>query len=263
MFKVVAVKATDHSTPPKRICEASETLEGLAERVVEKLRNAQPCTVLVTRELEQEGLLTRTLDANRYKVIGLSFIGREPVKFNKVPEADWVFFASRTAVRSFFEQNPVLDKKTKFGAMGSGTAEEIKKFEKEVSFIGDHSDPSVVGERFAKQAGNSKVLFPRSERSLKSVQKAVASSGKALDLIVYKTSVKSSRKAPGADVVVFTSPSNVEGFFGSNDLENVKRVVAIGPSTAAKLREYGVSDPVVPDLPDENGLLQAIFGLSF
>jgi uroporphyrinogen-III synthase len=66
--------------------------------------------------------------------------------------------------------------------------------------------------------------------------------------------------ASSAEVLVFTSPSNVEGYFRDNLLENYQRVIAIGKSTGKKLEELNIKY-TLPSAPDEVGLAEAVFGL--
>jgi hydroxymethylbilane synthase len=260
-FKVIAVKASDWSTPPKRICEIASEAKGLAERIVEKFVQVKPCKVLITRDLEEDNYFFRTLYANRFQVSGKSFIDVQPVAFKDAPLTDWVFFTSRNSVKYFLEHQPQLKKNVKFGVMGKGTEEMLRSFGKNADFVGNHPDPVDTGKAFAEVVEKASVLIPCAEGSMRSIKKQIAKSAKVTEVIVYQSTPLTKTKATEADVIIFTSPSNVEGFFNANNLENVKRVIAIGPVTAEKLRSYGVSDPVLPELPDENGLLQAVFGM--
>jgi hydroxymethylbilane synthase len=262
VYKVTAVKATDWSTPPKRIYEEASDAHGLAERVVDKFINVKPCRVLVTRDLEEDNYFYSSLISNRFQVFGESFIEVIPVAFKEFPPTDWIFFASRNSVKYFLENKPELKKNVKFGVMGKGTEDTLRSFGHTADFIGNHPDPAEIGKAFGNIAGNSSVLIPCAEGSMRSVKKQISEKTKVTELIVYKSIPFQKKTSPEAEVIIFTSPSNVEGFFNSNNLEKVQRVIAIGPVTAEKLRSYGVSDPVLPELPDENGLLEAVFGLS-
>jgi hydroxymethylbilane synthase len=64
----------------------------------------------------------------------------------------------------------------------------------------------------------------------------------------------------GADVLVFTSPSNVDAYFAENLMDPGQKVIAIGKSTGKKFDEMGVKY-TLPFSPDEVGLAEAVFGL--
>ena len=55
-----------------------------------------------------------------------------------------------------------------------------------------------------------KVLFPQAKGSLRSVQQQFVKPDQVIDLVVYETIKKNSGETPKADILVFTSPSNVE-----------------------------------------------------
>lgn len=263
MYKVFAAKADSWDAPPKRIYAEAMSTEGLAEFVVEKIRGFTPCRVFITRDLETDSFFYRSLDANRYLVSGKSLIEVSPIRFTSVPETDWVFFSSRNAVSAFFGQEPALRENTKFAAIGTGTEAALKAYGKTASFVGKDADTDKVGKDFSKIADGKSVLFPQAKNSMRSIQKQLSFQTKAFDLFVYNTENRANLEIPEADVVVFTSPSNVEAYFQKHNLDKVQRVVAIGNSTAAKLKSYGIADPVIPDYPDDAGLAQAVFSLSF
>lgn len=81
-----------------------------------------------------------------------------------------------------------------------------------------------------------------------------------IDLPVYETVLEEDVEASGAEVLVFTSPSNVDAYFAENLLDPYQKVVAIGKSTGKKFDEMGVKY-ALPFSPDEVGLAEAVFGL--
>lgn len=77
---------------------------------------------------------------------------------------------------------------------------------------------------------------------------------------VYETVLEDNAEASAADVLIFTSPSNVEAYFADNLMEVGQQVIAIGKSTGKKLEENNVKY-ILPYSPDEVGLAEAVFGL--
>jgi len=77
---------------------------------------------------------------------------------------------------------------------------------------------------------------------------------------VYETILSHDAEPSGAEILVFTSPSNVEAYFANNLIQPDQKIIAIGKSTGKKLDEVGLSY-TLPFSPDETGLAEAVFGL--
>ncbi len=261
-FKVWASKADAWDRLPKRIYLESFTDEGLAVKVVDALKNIKGTSVLITRDLAPDSFFKNVLEGNGYDVKGISFIETHKVVITGVPHTDWIFFASATAVRFFFEQDPQLKPKTKFGAIGKSTEEELKKYNRNAAFVGHINDTKVIGKKFAKAVGNESVLFPQAKGGLRTIQQQFDDQTKLTDLTVYETVKKSTIQLPEVKVIVFTSPSNVSSYFEKGIVTNRQQVIAMGNSTEKKLKEFGVENCILPISFDEIGLAQAVFGLS-
>jgi hydroxymethylbilane synthase len=104
------------------------------------------------------------------------------------------------------------------------------------------------------------VLFPRAQDSLLSIQKALKPDTKVIDLPIYETVIEEDVDQTYAEILIFTSPSNVDAYFVDNLLEPGQKVIAIGNSTAKKFEEMGVKC-ILPYAPDEIGLAEAVFGI--
>ena len=259
IFKVWASKSDAWNTMPKRIYHESTTTEGLAVKIVNKLNNIKPASVLITRDLDSNSFFKNVLEGNGYRVQGASFIETAKVKFTNVPATDWVFFSSSNAVRFFFDQQPQLNPKTKFAVIGNGTEHELKKYNKNAAFTGLNNDTKIIGKKFAKAVGTEKVLFPQAKGGLRTVQQQFSTADNVFDLAVYETIKKEDVTVNDAELIVFTSPSNVESFFEKKKISAGQKVIAIGKSTEKKLKELGVTNSFLPASFDEVGLAEAIF----
>ena len=60
-----------------------------------------------------------------------------------------------------------------------------------------------------------------------------------------------------AQVLIFTSPSNVKSYIEKNLIEFNQQVIAIGKSTGSMLEEYNITKYIIPYSPDELGLAEA------
>ncbi len=261
-FKVWTSRSEAWNTMPKRLYFESFTADGFAQKIVNRLNAIKGTSVLITRDLNENSFFKNVLEGNGYRVEGVSFIETKMVEIKNIPQTDWVFFASSNAVDHFFSQNPGLKAKTKFGVIGKSTEQELKKHNRNAAFVGSVPDTKVVGKKFAKTVGEETVLFPQAKGGLRTIQQQFEDSSKLNDLVVYETVKKENAKLPDSEILVFTSPSNVESFFEKGKISDKQKVIAIGKSTEKKLTEHGVQNCLLPASFDEVGLAEAVFGVA-
>lgn len=262
VFKAWVSKSETWETLPAGIYTESKSTEGLAEKMVSKLKSIRPASVFITRNIHADDYFQRVLTHHRFNIEGRSLIEMKPVPIRSFPETDWIFFSSKNAVTFFFLQKPVLGNQ-KFGCIGKSTAEAIRKFGKRADFIGYSTDTRMTGKQFASRVGSGTVLFPMVKGSMRSVQNGFVKSGQTTDLIVYET-LKTDVQINVEDhaIFLFTSPSNVEAFFERNKLNKSHKVIAMGDATASALRRFGILHPTLPDAFDDVALTRAVFNLS-
>jgi len=261
LFQVRASKAATWDEIPVSVYLESKNADTLADRIVAKINEAKPASVFITRNLRgAEDYFLNVLSARGYKVTGQSLIEMNAIPVNHFPETDWIFFSSKNAVKFFFHQKPDL-KKQKFGCIGKSTADAIRRFGRRADFIGYSTDTRLTGKQFASVVGNGTVLFPQAKGSLRSVQNGFVKKDQVIDLVVYETLQKNEGTIPHSDIMVFTSPSNVESYFASNSLDSSQRVIAMGEATGQALRQAGVTHSSMPDMFDDAGLVRAVFSL--
>jgi hydroxymethylbilane synthase len=266
LYQVFTSKGDDSETVPDRLFLEAVTTDGLAQKVVSFFEEGRkfPSKVFISRELTGQSYFRKALEQHGIEIEARSLIRTVPV-IHKVDSfifrnLDWVFFSSKNAVEYFFGLDPLLPKKTKFGVMGSGSADMLRRRGHFVDFTGEGIDTIEVAEEFAKLANGKTVLFPSAENSMRSIQKGLSADTILIDLPVYETILEDHPQPSGAEVLVFTSPSNVEAYFAQNLANHDQTVIAIGRSTGKKLDEFNVSYKL-PYAPDEVGLAEAVFGI--
>ncbi|WP_207429721.1 hydroxymethylbilane synthase [Pedobacter sp. SYSU D00535] len=267
-FQVWTSKAeTEESFPDRHFIE-SETLDGLAEKIVGKFSEGRkfPGSVFITREVSESSYLRKALQKHNIRLEGRSLIRTFPIINRLDPyilrNIDWIFFSSKNAIEYFFKLEPEIVKKTRFGVIGRASEEVLRRFGRRPDFNGEEGgiDTADIAQEFAAIANGSTVLFPGAKESLRTVQKAMSPETKVIDLPVYETVMEEHVEQSLADVLIFTSPSNVEAYFVHHLLEPGQKVICIGRSTGKKFDEMGVKY-VLPYSPDEIGLAEAVFGL--
>jgi hydroxymethylbilane synthase len=269
-FQTWTSKAADGETFPDRVFIQSKTTRGLAEKIVAKFSPERrlPKTVFITRDISENSYFRKAMDKHEIQIDARSLIRTFPTIHKLDPfilrEVDWIFFSSKNAIEYFFRLEPRLPKKTKFGVIGRGSEDMLRQLGKLPDFNGEDEgvDTEDIAEEFAAIANGKTVLFPGAKDSLRTIQKALSSRTTVIDLPVYETVYEEEVPKSGAEVLIFTSPSNVEAYFTDNLLEPGQKVICIGKSTGKKFDALGVKY-TLPYSPDEIGLAEAVFGLDY
>ena len=281
LYKVWVAKAEAWNGIPKRLYFETKKKEGLAERIVEKINNIKPASVYITRDVKRSGFFFRSLAANGYDVVGKPLIAIKQITFKKFPDTDWVFFSSKNAVRHFFsalgdrlpdssadgqkstsglEQNSVGDK-VKYAVIGKATASALREYGKKADFIGYSADTKLTGKQFASATNGGIVLFPQAKGSLRTIQQQFVDTNKVKDLVVYETIQLEDVEIPKTEIIIFTSPSNVNAYFETNEISPEQKVIAMGNAAGNVLRQFGVQKYTMPNTFDDLGILHAVFGV--
>lgn len=154
-----------------------------------------------------------------------------------LPKSQWIFFSSANAVRSLIQQK-IDFSDYKIACIGQGTAAAIPSGY-HVSFIGKSSDTNKVAMEFASLASKQTVLFPVSNISNKTVQKALTPD-LVSEAIVYKTTIVG-QKVDAYPFIVFSSPSQWKGFCLENSPNKDQKIIAFGKTTASAIESDGFS----------------------
>jgi len=265
-YEIWTSKALTGDDFPDRLFVRVDSLEGMAEQIVAKFSEdrKRPAKVFISREIGEHSYFRRALEKNNIEIEGRSLIRTFPIVNVLDPfylkHIDWIFFSSRNGVEYFFKLKPALPKHVKFGVVGRGSEDALRKYGHLADFVGESGDITEVAEEFALLVSDQTVLFPRAQDSLLSIQKSLPETTKVVDLPIYETVIEEEIDQTYADILIFTSPSNVEAYFADNLLDPGQKVIAIGNSTGKKFDEMGVQY-TLPYSPDEIGLAEAVFGI--
>jgi hydroxymethylbilane synthase len=258
-FSIYASFSPAWDQPTRLLYLESRQPDDLPARIIRRLSQFKPGSVAITRDLRPNDRFSGILKDNGCIVHGVALIDTHRIPIKKVADAAWVFFSSKHAVRHFLKQAQ-LPAGAKIAAVGKGTAEELRKFNLRADFIGGGNDTRITAKQFAAICGRSRVLFPQAKGSLRTVQQQMPNA-EIIDLIVYESIQRDASALPDADILVFTSPSNVEAYLKIRKLKSDQELVAMGHATANTLREHGHVRYALPPSFDDAGLLQAVFGI--
>jgi hydroxymethylbilane synthase len=214
--------------------------------------------VFVSRSLSSGSLLLTRLEDLGFRVSHEPLIRTVPIRFTHTPATRWIFFSSKNAIRHFFAQAPLIPDEVRFGVMSRNSAACLQEFGKTADFTGEGVDVSQIAKDFAACVKDETVLFPQAIDSIQSIQKHLSFTNICHNLFVYKTILRADFGDPEADILVFTSPSNVQAYFEKHPLRSGQRVVAIGSTTLKRLSNFGVNKAYLSASFDEAGLLEAV-----
>jgi uroporphyrinogen-III synthase len=97
---------------------------------------------------------------------------------------------------------------------------------------------------------------------MQSIQWQMVKRDNVFNLEVYATLKHSIEISAEHEILVFTSPSNVEAFFEKNKILPHQKIVAMGESTGKALEKEKHKIYKMPRSFDDLGLVQVILGLS-
>ncbi len=225
------------------------------------LKDKSTKTVFISRNLTKGSYFQKAMNYYGHEVHAKSLINFDWIDFDKEVEGNWLFFSSKNGVKFFFEQNPMLPERFRVAALGEGTAKALRERGFNSSFVGQGSDTAAIAEDFANRVigigGGSKVVFLTAEKSLRSIQKVLERDFKEIeiqDLVVYSNRAKSRFKIPTCDILVFTSPMNVQTYCKKYTIETHQTVVSIGKTTGKALEDLGYNNYRLASNPDEISL---------
>ncbi|MBX7182198.1 MAG: hydroxymethylbilane synthase [Bacteroidia bacterium] len=246
---------------PKRVFLTGTNPKELAALAVDKLKEKSGKSVFITRTLKPDDYLVTAMNTYQYQLVGHSLIEIKPLKFTNLLPADWLFFTSKNGVRHFFGQLTNLGFSPKIGVAGRGTEKVLNEFGYQADFVGEGSDMNAVGKEFAALADGKSILFPQAADSLQTIQKHLSFSSRAINLLVYQTTRKKDVQIPDSDIVVITSPSNADVYFGREKFPEYKHLIAIGESTAHRIESYKIKGFSVANRPDDLGITEMVFAV--
>lgn len=216
--------------------------------------------LFISRELSPNSALYQ-LTKRGHTLIGQSGIDFSPISFETFPATDWLFFYSQQGIRFFYAALSSAQKvevlKKKIGVMGKASATLIENITGAAPHFTACIDLEKEARKFTTLSLNQSVLFIEATHSKKRFQDP--SNPGHFVLQVYDNVVRPDLMLPAADVYIFTSPMNVQGFLQSNMPEQKAGLVAIGQPTASALAQFtGRKDIVIADRSDEEGILTTL-----
>lgn len=212
--------------------------------------------IFVSRSLSQDSPIRKV--ASGGSIVDHSLIEFSAFPF-EAPETDWVFFYSRNGVRFFFDQSNYELYPYMWACMSAGTADELSKYVMDISFVGEGA-PQEVADAFNQiVAPTESVGYIRAENSIDSVR-SIINSDQSVSIPVYSNVPSNNVPSDKFDVLVFTSPMNVNAWFSQREYKG-ERIITIGQTTAAAVTNHGISDMLIALEASEQGMADVLQSL--
>jgi uroporphyrinogen-III synthase len=243
--------------------------------------------IVITRAVEQARDLKERLENLGATILLLPAVSfSKPLDTTELDRAigtlesfDWILFTSANAVRFFADRRrelgfvPGEKKEPQCAAVGPATATAAAAEGFTIDYVAkEFLGSALAGEMSAALSGR-RILLPRSERAGRSLPDALAAVGaKVTEVVAYHTGglgavepgVLDAVRAGNVDVVSFFSPSAVQNLGGKLGMDVFSRlgeraaIAAVGPVTAAALRDAGLRVTILADEATGESMATAI-----
>jgi uroporphyrinogen III methyltransferase/synthase len=246
--------------------------------------------IVVTRSHAQAGELVRQLEALGARAISLPTIEVGPPKdwtpldraIDALATYDGLIFTSANGVEALWDRAASRHVRLERGrgqwicAIGPATAEALGRRGWRVDILpASYVAESVVDSLEHQELRGKRILLPRAAVARDVIPRALTAAGARVDVVeAYRTRIPEGAETVATrlfplnqraevDAVLFTSSSTAENFtrvLGSDYRERLKGVAlaAIGPITAATLKDLGLNVSVIADEFTATGLLHAL-----
>ena len=254
-------------------------------------KHNQPLTgkiVVVTRAPEQSQELTDALEALGAQVQHLPMVSFAPTEnfdeldsaLRRFAEFDWIVFTSQNAVRFLFRRGcelkarrAVQPARPLIAAVGAATAQAARNLDIRVDYVAQTSSGEALAAELRDRISGTTVLLPRSDRADDRMPALLREAGaNVVEVVAYRTTmpesfdpaILESARRGEVNVIVFASPSAFENFrvaitpANAAELSKEMQFAAIGPTTAAAIREAGIQVGIEANESSVAGLAEAI-----
>lgn len=209
-------------------------------------------SIFISRNLSEDSHLLSYLRENDWEVHHESLIRIAPIPFDIEAETDWIFVSSSNGARILF-QDYRPSSNIKIGVVGKATAEAVRSFGLEPSFIGETGNMHEVGRHFVSVLAHKSVVFYGAEGG-SAILRGELPEEQVSFTAIYRTELKNGVKIPNTEFVYLTSPSNAKAYLDNATLEG-KHIIAIGNTTAKYLAGRVITDIHIPSAPNEEHVI--------
>jgi uroporphyrinogen-III synthase len=246
--------------------------------------------VVITRAPEQSQDLSDALETLGAAVRRLPMVSFAPPEnsdgldsaLRRFTEFDWILFTSQNAVRFLFRRGcevktrrAIQPPRPLIAAVGAATAQAARNLDIRVDYVAQTQTAESLAAELRERMSGAKVLLPQSDRADDRVPALLRATGASVvEVVAYRTVMPDSFdpvileavRTGEVNVILFASPSAFENFRAAvapadvTELSSRVHFAAIGPTTAAAIRESGARVAIESNESSASGLAKAIAG---
>lgn len=217
-------------------------------------------SIFISRSAKRSKSFLDKVDEVCRSVVCESLIDFSLIEAHRLPEKGWLFFYSQTGIDFFLKQHSVDDIKDQglsVGVFGPKSAEHLMDLGLTANFIGTGESSSTAA-AFLKEALLSNVCFVKGSTSRDSLRPYLAPYVDTSDIEVYHNAAKTTFDIPKTDILVFTSPLNLETYCGQYPITLDQKVLTIGTSTAMSALNLGLNEVYISKEPSLESLAKLV-----
>ncbi|MES2588068.1 MAG: uroporphyrinogen-III synthase [Bacteroidota bacterium] len=201
-------------------------------------------SLLITKNKNEIKLLDAFCSENDIKLYAQSFISFKALENEKAIETEVVFFGSKNAF-DFYLANQKHKSEIQIACIGEATKNYIQQKGFEVAFFGQHAgNPEEVSKELNLWLNKRSICFIKSTESKGTIEKYIESDF-IQTLFLYETCLEEIDFQEKINVLVFTSPSNVNAFLKSNKVSEETKIIAWGKTTEKELLKHEIIPEIV------------------
>lgn len=215
-------------------------------------------SLFLSRNIARDSVLQELHQLPNIKLSCESLIEFNSLSFAKIDwsQYDIVFFGSRNVVH-FLLNNESIPSHLTIACAGVATEKQLVNKGYTVDFVSPTGDLKNASKTFAEFCGTKKVLFPHSSLSLKTFAQFLPKEN-ITEIEIYETLEREVIVEDKPDLLIFTSPSNVNAFLNKHEIHSDQRIIAWGESTEKSIINHDLNVFKTLKTPTEEELLKVV-----
>lgn len=220
-------------------------------------------TIFISRDNRRSEVFTKIVQNASNHITCESLLDFSVIESTGLPKHGWLFFYSQTGVDFFLKQHSldeVSASSLKIAAFGPKTSLYLKDQGIQVDFIGT-GEANATSALFLLEDDLTSVCFIKGKNSKESLRALLEGIPKISTIDIYDNKGKQHMDIPLSDILVFTSPLNLETYYKHYPKKSSQKVVVIGTSTAMAALSTGIEEVHIPAQPSLESLATLVIEL--
>jgi len=220
-------------------------------------------SVFISRSEERAAAFIKAVQPFASRIIAKSLIDFKTIQADTVPDSEWLFFYSQTGADHFFNQHgkeDIAKKNIQVAAFGEKTGAYIQERYHTVDFIGNGTTETTAS-NFLSTYQPESVCIVRGKTSVNSLHAILHPKCALSEMIVYENSPLTNLSIDRTEILVFTSPMNLESYFGTSSIDKTQKIIVIGSTTALTALTLDINEVHIAKNPSMESLAESTIDL--